>query len=113
MFNYISILAGGKCSFKCSFCVGNEIRKNEPAHFAPNWKKFLKDYATKTSLLSISGDTSDPIFIKDTWNIPEYAKNINNNLRITLHTRKPVSFEEELLNIFNVGYDKLVLSIDK
>ena len=62
-YDYISILAGGSCSFNCPFCIGNKIRKDEKPKYSKEIHKFLKEYVGDTSLLSISGSTSDPSLI--------------------------------------------------
>ena len=108
-FDYISILAGGDCPFKCDFCVGNKIRENKNPHFSTKWKAFIECFADMTNLLSISGDTSDPSFIKETWEISKLAKQFNPNIKITLHTRNIKVLEKA----FKSGYDKFVFSIDE
>jgi hypothetical protein len=80
-FDYISILAGGKCKFNCSFCVGNNIRKKSTPHFSPKMKAFIECFPDTTDLLSVSGDTSDPSFIKETWSIPQIVKSFNKKFK--------------------------------
>jgi len=107
--DYISILAGGFCKFECSFCVGNEIRRNETPKFSKKIKSFIECFSDQTNLLSVSGDTSDPCFIEETYEIPKYAKKINKDLKITLHTRNKNIAEKAIKS----GYDKYVLSINE
>ena len=108
-FNYISILAGGICKFNCNFCVGKDIRKNEKPHFSSKWKAFIECFADMANLLSVSGDTSDPSFVDDVWKIARFAKYINKNIKVALHTRNI----KVINNCFESGYDKFVLSIDE
>lgn len=108
-FDYISILAGGKCKFNCDFCVGKNIRKDIKPHFSTKWESFIGCFADMTDLLSISGDTSDPSFVKESSKIPSIAKSFNKHLKVSLHTRN--------LNVIktakNAGYDSFVFSIDE
>jgi len=108
-FDYISILAGGSCKFNCSFCVGNNIRKDVTPHFSKKWRSFLECFCDMTDLLSISGDTSDPSFIRDRQYIPELAKAFNPKIKITIHTRN-IEYTTEAIKD---GYDKCVFSIDE
>jgi sulfatase maturation enzyme AslB (radical SAM superfamily) len=109
-FDYISILAGGSCKFNCSFCVGNDMRKNITPHYSKKWKSFIECYADMTNLLSISGDTSDPSFVEDTWEMAEYAKEYNPDIRVTLHTRNIDVLEKCFVDNC---FDKFVFSIDE
>jgi len=107
--DYISILAGGKCKFNCDFCVGKDIRKDVKPYFSTKWESFIECFADMTNLLSVSGDTSDPSFVKDTLKIPGIAKSFNKDIKVTIHTRN--------LNVIkaakNAGYDSFVFSIDE
>jgi hypothetical protein len=108
-FDYISILAGGSCRFDCHFCVGNDIREYTSPHFSSKFKAFIECFADQTNLLSVSGDTSDPSFIRDSWLIPSIAKQFNESIRVTFHTRSIDSMQKA----FDSGYDKFVFSIDE
>jgi MoaA/NifB/PqqE/SkfB family radical SAM enzyme len=105
-FDYVSILAGGICPMKCEFCVGQFIRKNEHPHFADieNIKIFLELYKNYTNKLSISGSTSDPLFVK---NLEEIISFIPKSYEIALHT----CATKQLLNFNHKLVDKLRISI--
>ena len=111
-FDYISILAGGKCGFNCSFCIGNDIRINEKPHFSNKYNSFIDLFASHTKLLSVSGSTSDPCFISEQehQNIILLAKKENHNIKINVHTR---TLKYENLKMLNKYYDKIVISIDE
>jgi hypothetical protein len=111
MYDYISVLAGGRCDFGCDFCIGNSIRKNITPHFSRKLNSFLDCYADITNLLSVSGDTSDPSFIDESDHIPTYAKRINPNIKVNVHTKN--TDLEPLKRFRRVGYDKIVISIDE
>ncbi len=83
--DYISILAGGVCPIGCKFCVGNSIRKKEKPHFASmeKIKIFLELFKDRTRSLSISGSTSDPLFVDNFQEVVEIAKK---DFKIALHT---------------------------
>jgi len=108
-FDYISILAGGSCKFNCEFCIGKNIRKDASPHFSKKVKSFIECFSDLTDLISVSGDTSDPSFIKETWKIPNWVKEFNPKSKVTLHTRNIDCLE----NALNSGYDKFVFSIDE
>ena len=109
MFDYISILAGGRCSFNCDFCVGKNIRENEQPHFAKNWKDFIDYFSEYTELISISGSTSDPMLVnhKLLERIIKYSK--NKGLDISLHTRS-IGY---MVKRYSDLVDELVISIDR
>jgi len=107
--DYISILAGGSCKFNCSFCIGNDIRKNAKPHFSKKTEAFLECFSDFTDLVSISGDTSDPSFVEETMFLPRKIREINPQVKITIHTRN-IDFLDDA---FHSGYDKFVLSIDE
>jgi len=108
-FDYISVLAGGTCKFNCSFCIGDDIRKNKSPHFSTKYKSFIECFSDMTDLLSVSGDTSDPSFVTETKDIPKIAKSFNPNIKVTLHTRNIKCLDEA----FDCGYDKFVFSVDE
>lgn len=107
--DYISILAGGSCSFGCDFCVGNDIRNKITPHYSRKLDSFIECFSDMTDLISVSGDTSDPSLIGMTWAIPQKIRIFNKHMKITLHTR------DKYIGIkaINHGYDKYVLSIDE
>jgi len=107
--DYISILAGGSCKFNCSFCIGNSLRKEVTPHFSEKYKSFIACFSDQTDLLSVSGDTSDPSFIKESYSIPLEAKYFNPNIKVSVHTR---TLKNEDLKRF-LHYDKIVISIDE
>lgn len=111
-FDYISILTGGKCGFKCSFCIGNGIREeNEKApHISEKWSQFLRIFSTSTNTLSISGSTSDPCFLdmdlhRDIVNVAKYY---NPNIKTSLHTRSKGIFVRDIFDL----YDEVVISVE-
>jgi len=108
--DYISILAGGSCKFNCDFCVGKDIRKNITPHISPKYKAFIECFAEQTDLLSISGDTSDPSFVEEIWEIPEIAKEVNPNIKVTIHTRNIEAIHKTFVDNC---FDKFVFSIDE
>jgi hypothetical protein len=63
MYDYISILAGGRCAMNCSFCVGKKVRTYDVPHFADHKAvaNFISCFGTETRLFSVSGSTSDPL----------------------------------------------------
>lgn len=107
--DYISILAGGSCKFNCSFCIGNNIRKNVTPFYSSKWRSFLECYADQTLLLSVSGDTSDPSLINATRNMPLIAKEFNPNIKVSVHTKSLELIDMEGFD----NYDKIVISIDE
>ena len=111
-FDYISILAGGKCGFNCNFCVGNEVRIEENPHFSEKYKSFIDLFASRTKLLSVSGSTSDPCFIDENEHktIISLAKKENPNIKVNVHTR---TLNYETLKMLDRHYDKVVISIDE
>jgi len=112
-FNYISILAGGSCKFNCDFCIGKDIRKNTTPHFSKKWQSFIECFGDMTDTLSVSGDTSDPSFVFETWQVPYYVKEVLKlDLRVTIHTRN-IDFIHEHIETNLPNYDSYVLSIDE
>jgi hypothetical protein len=88
--HYISILAGGRCAFECSFCVGRGRKEGPEPHFGPGVLDFIQQHAGRTRWLSISGSTSDPLFVA--WNGPDRLRDIiylalSSGLQVSLHTR--------------------------
>lgn len=84
-YDYISILAGGNCPMNCNFCVGKAIRKNVQPHFAEieKIKIFLELNKERANFLSVSGSTSDPLYVKNFNQIVELCKKY---FRLSLHT---------------------------
>ena len=110
-FNYISILAGGSCSFNCDFCIGNDVRSNVTPHFSHKYKSFLELFAQNTNLLSISGSTSDPSLIgtPNNYFIVETARMYNRDIKISMHTRDLGEFAKEAYSYC----DEVVISLEK
>lgn len=109
-FDYISILAGGSCTQikECTWCVGNEVRANDPPHFASykNVCKFLDLLQDHSTEFSISGVSSDPILCKDTGKIIDYALG---KYSISLHT-KILNTKTEMYSKY---VDELCLSVHR
>ncbi|HEC68679.1 MAG TPA: hypothetical protein ENI31_00095, partial [Candidatus Omnitrophica bacterium] len=113
LFDYISILAGGRCKMNCHFCVGKSIREKKKPSFADKDKVlwFINFYSQYTKLFSISGSTSDPMLTNlDLLNL--YIKEgKDKGLRVSLHTHSntiPLILE----NIDKILLcDKIVLSV--
>jgi len=66
-FDYISILASGDCPCACDFCIGKGTGHGFPT-FAPmhDILSFLEENKGKTSEVSISGSSTDPLFTNST-----------------------------------------------
>ncbi|MBU1913198.1 MAG: hypothetical protein KKB22_06690, partial [Candidatus Omnitrophica bacterium] len=112
LFDYISILAGGRCPTNCSFCVGQYIRDTSAPHFAPKEDvlKFIRTYSQYSKLFSISGSTSDPMYT-DLGLFELYIREGKKaGMRLSLHTHSnttPLIFNN--LSIVSLC-DKIVLS---
>lgn len=120
-FDYVSILAGGVCPIGCKFCVGNSIRKKVSPHFAllDKIELFFEMYKKSADLLSISGSTSDPLFVKNLKEIVKVAK--KNFKKISLHTcaiEKLLNFDidpfvEVCISLHELPNEKLKRFIEK
>lgn len=89
-YDYISILVDGTCLFNCNFCVGKKQRVDKKPFISKKYKEFIYEYAKNTGEFSMSGFTSDPIYIPYTTHsrIIRLLKNTNNNIITSLHTKK-------------------------
>jgi len=114
--HYISILAGGSCPKGCHFCVGRGIRDEEqPPHFADIHliTDFLEAMRERTDEFSISGSTSDPLYLdKESYEnvlipIIIYAKQLG--YRVSLHT--VVVSRKKFDDLFYFNVDEICVSI--
>ncbi len=110
MFDYISVLAGGNCPIDCVFCVGAKIRQTEREPYFASWERiefFLECYGRHSKQLSISGSTSDPLFIDEKLLMDICRKAKKMKLRISIHFCIVNDFLGKNFDFF----DKLVLSL--
>jgi len=86
VFDYVSVLAGGECPIDCSFCVGRKVRIKTKPYFADMdyIERFMNHYRPFSDKLSISGSTSDPLFVDELDEVIALAK--KNEFKTSLHT---------------------------
>jgi len=111
--DYISILTGGSCKFGCTFCVGNDIRKNVTPHISRKYKSFIDCFGDLTKSISVSGSTSDPSLLDLSIHreIISTSKAPENNLVTNLHTRE-IKSSFKMIELCKM-YDGIVFSIDE
>ena len=109
--DYISIIAGGKCKFNCSFCIGNDIRENNHPNISNKYISFIECYGDMTDEISISGSTSDPYFIELDVHFTIKNRSRDFDLKTSLHTRN-TKLTNKMMKLIE-WYDELVLGIDE
>ncbi len=108
--NYASILAGGKCSAGCYFCIGRGLRgEDESAHTGQDWEGFLRGVSGRVGpYMSLSGTNSDPTLLKDVNEIITASQ--KSGFVVSLHTNgyspKQEAYElSDKITISNHSFD--------
>jgi hypothetical protein len=108
MYDFVSVLCGGKCVFNCDYCIGRSTREDTEPTFSDSIYEFIKDNVKKTKTFSVSGESSDPTFVSTTSYIPTYLDGLGFDGTIELHTK----VDSDIGAYFDCGYNTVVLSIE-
>jgi hypothetical protein len=108
MYDFVSVLCGGRCAFNCDYCIGRSTREDLEPTFSDSIYEFMKDNVRKTKVFSVSGESTDPLFTSTASYIPGYLEELGFDGTVELHTKVSNSLDE----YFGYGYDTIVLSIE-